>query len=339
MHQPAASAVYLIFGNHRFLVEEELKKARARVAQSGEAEFNLDLFEAGGDSIDDILQAAETLPFGSERRWVIVKEAQELSAADVKKLARYLEDPSETSTLILAAVGLKAASPLVKAVEKRGGLREVSKRRGQIPGWIRTRFKRRGMQVSGKAIAYMHEALGDDLLAIEAAVEKVSLYHEGGEEVDLGDVVPLVTPSAERSVFELVDRVALGDAEQALKLLRRLLQQGERTTFVLSALARRFRLLLLYRALREEGLREAEMGDRLGLAKNQAWMVAKKLRPQSARLSEEALREALSLLVGVEAGVKTGALEDGFAAEAAVSGLSALAAGRDFAARALWRGD
>ena len=335
MRSPAARAAYLIFGNQRLLVEEELKKVRDKVAQSGEAEFNLDVFEAGSDPMDAILQAAETLPFGSERRYVLVKEAQQLTAAEVKKLARYLEDPCETSTLILAAVDLKAASPLAKAVEKGGWVREVGKRGDQIPGWIRSRFKQRGMQVSGKAIAYLHEALGDDLLAIEGAVEKVGLYHEGEGAVDLDDVVPLVAPSAERSVFELVDRVALGDADQALKLLRRLLQQGERTTFILNALARRFRMLLLYLALREEGLREAEMTDRLGLARNQAWMVARKLRPQSARMGEGALRQALALLVEVETGLKTGALDEGFAAEAAVSGLSSLAAGREFPLHAL----
>lgn len=331
MNPPAESAVYLIFGNHRLLVEDELRKVQARIAQKGEAEFNLDSFEAGGDSIDDILQAAETLSFGSEKRYVIVKEAQNFTAAEVKKLSKYLENPSETSMIILAAVDLKATSSLVKAVEKSGRVREVSKRRDQIPGWIRARFKQRGMQVSGKAIAYIHEAMGDDLLAIEGAVEKVSQYHEGGETVELDDVVPLVTPSAERSVFEMVDRVALGDADQALKLLRRLLQQGERTTFLLSALARRFRLLLLYRALREDGRQEAEMLEHLGLAKNQSWMIAKKLRPQSARLSEEALCQVLSLLVEVEAGIKTGAMEDDFAAEVAVAGLSALAAGGAFA--------
>ena len=226
----------------------------------------LEAFEAGLDSFEEALQAAETLPFGSDKRYVIVKEAQKLSAAEVKRLVRYLEDPAESSLLVLAAVELKPTSSLVKAVEKGGRVREVTKRRDQIPGWIRSRFKERGLQVSGKAISYLQEALGEDLMAIEGAVEKISLYHEGEEAVELDEVVLLVTPSAERSMFELVDRVALGDADQALKLLRRLLQQGERTTFILSALARRFRFLLLYRALREDGRQEADIIDYLETA-------------------------------------------------------------------------
>ena len=173
MSPPTAGAVLLIYGNHRLLVEDELKKVQSRIADAGEADFNLDVFEAGTGPIEDALQAAETLPFGSDRRYVIVKEAQNLGAAEVKKLARYLENPSDTSALILAAVDLKSNSSLVKVVEKGGRVREVNKRRDQVPGWIRGRFKERGLKVSGKAIAYLQEALGEDLMAIERAVEKV----------------------------------------------------------------------------------------------------------------------------------------------------------------------
>lgn len=329
MTPPTAGAVLLIYGNHRLLVEDELKKVQAKIAEAGEADFNLDVFEAGCEPIDDALQAAETLPFGSDKRYVIVKEAQNLGAAEVKRLASYLENPAETSALILAAVDLKPNSSLIKAVEKGGKLREVSKRRDQIPGWIRSRFKERGLQVSGKAIAYLQEALGEDLMAIEGAAEKVSLYHESGEAVELDEVVSLVAPSAERSIFELVDRVALGDADQALKLLGRLQQQGERSTYILNALARRFRLLLLYRALREDGRQEADIIDYLKLPRNQVWMVSKKFRPQAARFKDDTLRKALSLLVEMDVDIKTGEIEEELAAQIAVSGLSALAAGKN----------
>ena len=328
MNPPARGAALLIYGNQRLLVEDELKKVLAKITEKEDGGFNVDVFEGGSESIDDALLAAETLPFGSDKRYVVVKNAERLSAAEVKRLAGYLEDPAESSVMVLAAVDLKPTSSLVKAVEKGGRIREVSKRRDQIPGWIRSRFKERGMLVSGKAIAYLQEALGDDLIAIEGAVEKVSLYHEGDEAVELDDVVALVTPSAERSIFELVDRVALGDADQALKLLRRLLQQGERTTYILNALARRLRMLLLFRALREEGRQESDIVDYLKLPKNQAWMVGKKFKPQAARWKEETLRKALAFLVRVDVGIKTGELDEEFAAELAVSGLSGLAVGK-----------
>jgi len=328
MNPATRSAVVLIYGNHRLLVEEEVKKAQAKIAEKGDIDLNLETFEAGVDPFEDALQAAETLPFGSDKRYVIVKEAQKLTAAEVKQLVRYMEDPAESSLLVLAAVELKPTSGLVKAVEKGGRVREVTKRRDQVPGWIRSRFKARNLRISGKAIAYLQEALGDDLMAIEGAVEKISLYHEGEEAVELEEVVLLVTPSAEKFMYELVDRVALGDADQALKLLRRLLQQGERTTYILSALARHFRLLLLYQALREDGRQEADIVAYMKLPKNRAWMVSKKFKPQAARFDEEKLGQALSLLVKVDTGIKTGEMDGDFALELAVTGLASISAGK-----------
>jgi|BarGraNGADG00312_2_1021985.scaffolds.fasta_scaffold12389_2 DNA polymerase III subunit delta len=315
--------VLLIHGNQRLLVEDELKKVQSKISAEGE-DFNLDVFEAGEDRMEDVLQAADTLPLGSEGRFVIMREAQKLSAAEVKSLAPYAENPAESCLLILTAVGLKESAPLLRLIEKSGRVKEASKRRDQIPGWIRSRFKERGVKVTGKAIAYLQEALGDDLLAIEAAVEKIVLYHEGLEEIDLDQVVPLVMPSAERSVFELVDRVALGDSDQAVKLLRGLLQQGEKASYLLYALSRHFRNLLLYKALRQEGRQEPDIAAQMKMSKKQQWTLAKKFKPQAARFDEERLRKALAILVKVEMGIKSGEMDEEFGLELAICSLSRL---------------
>ncbi|NPV60770.1 MAG: DNA polymerase III subunit delta [Actinobacteria bacterium] len=326
--------VYLIHGNQRLLVEEELSKLRAAMAEKTDLEFNLDVFEAGEDPLERALQSADTIPLASDRRYVIVREAQRLTPPELKLLSRYLENPAESSLLVLAAVDLKPGSPLVRTVEKAGRVKEVAKTRSQIPGWVRSRFKKRGIEVSGKALAYLQEALGDDLMAIENAVEKISSYHEGGGEVDLDEVLALVSPSAERSVFEYVDRVALGDTELAVKLMRRLLEQGERPTHLLNALSRRFRELLLYHALSEEGRQEGEIAAYLSMPPNRAWMVGKKLKPQSSRLDDGDFLAALSLLVEAEEKIKTGRWEEEYGLERATLGIAGLVAEKRRRARA-----
>ncbi|MBC7247846.1 MAG: DNA polymerase III subunit delta [Actinobacteria bacterium] len=298
----------LIYGDQALLVEEELKKVLARIGKEVDPEFNLDFFRAGEDRLEEALRAAETLPFASGWRYVVVKEAQRLTPAEIKSLVRYLEDPPESATLILVGVGLKDGSSLVKEVGKRGRVRKASLSRREIPLWIKGRFEERGLRVNGRALSYLLESLGEDLMAIEAAVEKISLFHEGRGMVELDEVVSLVSPSAERTVYELVDRVAVGDADQALKILRRLLQQGERAGNVLYALEAHFLRLLLYRALREEGRTDQEIASRMDLTGSRQWVIERKLRPQSATFDEERLREALTLLIEAEYDMKTGRL-------------------------------
>ncbi len=304
----AREKALLIYGDQALPVEAELKRIIERIGKEVDLEFNLDQFRAGEDSLEDVLGAAETLPFASGWRYVVVKEAQRLSPTEVKRLARYLEDPPESATLILAAVGLKSSSPLVKEMSKRGKVRKAEVARREIPLWIKGRFEARNLRVDGKAISYLMESLGEDLLAIEAAVEKIASFHQGGGRVELDEVLALVSPTAERSVFELVDRVALGDADQSVKILRRLLQQGERIGAVLYALSSHFLRLLLYRALMEEGRSDPEIASYLNLTGNREWMIERKLRPQSAAFGEDRLCEALSLLVEAEFDIKTGRL-------------------------------
>ncbi|MBC7229499.1 MAG: DNA polymerase III subunit delta [Actinobacteria bacterium] len=318
--------VYLIHGNQRLLVEEELTKLRSAMAEKVDPEFNLDVFEAGEDPLERALQSAETVPLAADRRYVIVKEAQRLTPSELKQLSGYLENPAESALLVLAAVDIKPGSSLLRMVEKAGRVKEVARTRSQIPGWVRERFKKKGLKVSGKALAYLQEALGDDLMAIENAVEKVAAYHEGEGEVDLDEVLALVSPSAESPAFEYVDRVAAGDTEMAVKLMRRLLEQGERPASLLNALSRRFRELLLYHALREEGRQEGEIAASMSLPPNRAWMVSRKLKPQSVGLEEKDFLAILSLLLDAEWGMKSGRWEDEYALERATAGAAGLVA-------------
>ncbi len=320
--------VYLIYGNQRLLVEEELAMLRVKMAQKTDLEFNLAVFEAGEDALERILQSAETVPMASDRRYVIVKEAQKLTSSELKLLSRYLDNPAEGTLLVLAAVDPKPTSSLVRLVEKAGRVKELAKTRSQVPGWVRERFKKEGLRVSGKALAYLQEALGDDLMSLEKAVEKIAIYHQGGEEVDLDEALALVSPSAERSVFEYVDRVALGDAETALKLMRRLLEQGERPEHLLNALSRRFRELLLYHALRDEGRTEGEIVACMSIPPKRAWMITKKLKPQASGLEEGDFLAILSLLVEAEWNLKAGRWERDYALERATVGVAGRVAGK-----------
>ena len=58
-------------------------------------------------------------------------------------------------------------------------------------------------------------------------------------------------------------------------------------------------------------------------------MVSRRFKPQAAKLGEERLRQALSLLVEVEQGMKSGEIDEGFAVELAITGLCTLAAGEE----------
>ncbi|MGQ9476414.1 MAG: DNA polymerase III subunit delta [Actinomycetota bacterium] len=310
MSEKPRTRALLIHGEQPLLLEEELRKILEKASRRDpELEFNLEIFHMGEDSLEDALTSAETLPLAGGWRYVVMKEAQRLTSAEVKRLSSFLERPPESAVLLILACGLKKNSPLLKVCREKAVVREATISRREIPLWIKSRFEARGLRANGKAIPYLLEMLGEDLMALDAAVEKIALFHQGGKTVELDEVVALVAPSAEKAVYELTDRVMLGDHDQALKILRRLLKQGEDPNRILYALSRQYLRLLRYKSMREEGMSDREIAVVLGIPANMEWTLGSRLRPLSSQMDEEALRLSLQVLASAERDLKTGVAE------------------------------
>ena len=129
---------------------------------------------------------------------------------------------------MLVAAGLKKESRAYKLAAKYGDVVELEEYgKNEYPTLIRDAFKERGKKISNRAISYMRDNLGSDLGAIYASIEKVDLYHEGKTDIDVEDVVPFVSASAERTVFELIDQVSTKDLGMSLKVLEAMVKQGK----------------------------------------------------------------------------------------------------------------
>jgi len=74
----------------------------------------------GRDVVGDLLTAASSPPFMTARRIVVVHEIGNLRGADVTELGRYLDDPLETTELVLVAGATKTADALARRVKAIG---------------------------------------------------------------------------------------------------------------------------------------------------------------------------------------------------------------------------
>ncbi len=317
------SRVFLLYGDQPLLLEEELERLKKSWARRGDLSLNLQVFEAGETPLSEVLEAADVLPFGSERRYLVIRNAQALSPSEVKLLERYLDAPAEAAVLVFVAEGLKEGYPLLRAFQSRGLARKVERSKDKIPLWVKERFAERGLKVDGRAAVYMAEALGNDLKALEMAVEKVVQYHQGKESVGLEEVVDLVTPQEDFQVFEIVERVGVGDADGSLRVLRKWVAKGGNANHLLRSLTLHFRQLLLYHALSKEGHTDAEIIRQMELGR-QAWRLDRHIRRHASLWDGEATARALFHLASTEADLKTGRLDEKTAAEFAVMGLLSL---------------
>lgn len=110
----------------------------------------------------------------------------------------------------------------------------------QLPGWIRARMKRAGLQPSDTAITALVDRVEGNLLACSQEIAKLQLLHGGGR-LEVEDVEASVADSARFDVFELADLILAGQRAKVARVVGRLREEGVEPTIVLWALAREAR--------------------------------------------------------------------------------------------------
>lgn len=230
--------VYLVAGEERFLRRAVLAQLRLGVLGSEQLSLNEDRFTAGDVDAASVIAAARTLPMFGPRRLVVVQgierwEAQKetttrgVSHKPLDRLAQYAADPSDTTTLVMVADKIDNRRKLMTLAKKQGFLVACEPlSRGQLPGWVRERAKRKGHAISAPAADLMAELIGSDLSLLEDAVERVSLYVGIEQELTEEAIVTCVANLKSTTVWELVEAVGRRDPGQALAALGRVFERG-----------------------------------------------------------------------------------------------------------------
>lgn len=293
------------------MIEDALARLRKRISAQFDLDFNFDQFDGSQTSASKIVHAANTLPFMSEKRLVIVKDVDKLSSEDASKLAKYVENPSESTCLVLVARSVNKASRLYKVAEKSGEIAEYSlKKLNKSPNvWIKEQFSERGKLVSDAVARFILHEVGVDLQRLSVEIEKISLYHESDRIVDPQDIEPVIARSYETSVFDLVDSIGERNIQKAIENLQHLLQQKEAPLGILNLIARHFRLLLRTKVWIDAGhdnkyVVEHLTGDE---GKKLPYFVVAKYREQSYNFPTDELKRAFRYLLEADIALKSSA--------------------------------
>jgi DNA polymerase-3 subunit delta len=155
--------------------------------------------------------------------------------------------------------------------------------------WIEERVRERGKKCASGAAQLLFESIGADLDQLAREIEKLCLYVGERPEIHADAVAQLTGALRARASYELTDLVGQRQVEPALRMLQKLLHQGEAPLAVLGALASHFRRLLRARAC--SPLTAAELQKRLGLHP----YAAERLVAQTKRYSDARLCACLEL--------------------------------------------
>jgi DNA polymerase-3 subunit delta len=309
MAKPAAfKPLYLVLSEQSFLRSQPLNRLRIRLeqeAQDGDMDFNTDVFSAPEDDPEAIIAAANTIPFGTPHRLVVVKNIESYPTDALKALAEYARTPNQMTILMLIGEKLAKNSSLYKAVAATGSIMErKTPSARELPQLVVGLFAEEGLTVDLPTSRALINLVGNDLNSLRTAIQKVkvSVGERSASVVTRGDIAAIVGETVEVKLWEFTAALGQRDLRKALDILSRSLEQ-DGTIFAAHSMAlRSIRDLLTARAHQERGDTDLSLlASELGRPE---WLTRRTLE-QASRYRSDELRCALTALAQVGLRMKT----------------------------------
>ena len=245
---------YLVVGEDALKRDVVVKRMRSRLERSGDLEFNHDVFDGEVSTGLDIVSACDTMPFMSDTRLVEVTNADKLKKADSEALVSYLKAPNETTVVMLVCEKLAKNTRLFKAVSALGEKAIIDcspKAKQELPKMVRDMAVGHGVVFNDRAARKLIELVGDNTIALDAEIRKISLAHMGKDPVSEREVMSLVTRTSEPKPWDLTDALSARNLSGALSVLNAM---SSASPYALMGMCtKRIRELICAKSLEERG--------------------------------------------------------------------------------------
>ena len=299
----------MLYGSEAYLRKQYRDRLKAAII--GEDNMNYHYYEGKDISIGEIIDQAETMPFFSERRLLILENTG-LFKSSGEQLADYLSAQAQTAYFVFVESEVDKRSKLYKAVQSKGSAVEFGEQdENTLKRWILGMMKKEGKNISQNALQHLLEKTGTDMENIRKETEKLFCYCMDKDTIEVADIEEICVKRLSSHIFDMVSAIADKKQQLALELYYELLALKEPPMRILFLITRQFNLLLQVKELHKKGFANKAIGEKVGLP----GFIAGKYVTQAGRFTTEALRAALEACVETEELIKTGRMNDTMSVE------------------------
>jgi DNA polymerase-3 subunit delta len=322
--------LYLLEGTEEYIKAQALARLCQLTLPEGMEAMNLT--ELSNPTADELIAAAETLPFLSERRVVIVRECDALTTAkktdDTKAeaIASYLNRQSPATCILFTVKGkADARKKLYGVLKKLARMVDFSPMGdAEAANWAMRTMRALGKRMDMPTAQKLIFNVGNDAALLKQEMEKLLSYVGERDAIADEDIDAVCVKTLECSVFQLVEAQVNGRYSEAFGLLDGILTGGEDRFMVLSMLLRQYRILYHMRCLLDDRVPQAQLPALLGIP---PFAVAR-TQAQARRYAKERLKAAYDYLFELEYMLKSGRSPQEGSAEAALFMLDGILGGQ-----------
>lgn len=296
-------SVYLFYGEEDYLKRMYRDKIKQAVLPDGD-EMNYSYFEGKGTDPLQLQEIADTLPFFSDYRLVLVENSGWFKSAN--DMADYLGRMPDTTILVFVEKELDKRNKLYKYVNKNGLAVEMNAMTGkEMKSWLAVLLKQNGRQMRESTAEYFLQQVDNSMTNVQNEMEKLVAYTTGREEITVEDIDTVCSVQVTGRIFQMMDAVAGGNQPETLSLYHDLLTLRESPMSILYLLSRHFHILLQIKSMAGR-VDKSEMAKRAGVPP----FTVGKYQSQCRRFFSGKLQSMLDACIETEYQFKRGNLSD-----------------------------
>ena len=299
---------------------EWLKKDILKKIGYDPSDLNYSYFDMKEASYAEVELDLVSLPFFADEKIVILDHLLDLTTAkkrnltdeDLKQFENYLENPSESTRLVIFAEGkLDSKRRLVKLLKRDAQIIEATTPKEQdLKRYFASQAQELGLHFVGDSLDQLLLKSGYDFGELQKNLALLQAYKEDGQ-ITLEDIKEVVPKSLQDNIFDLTQMILKRQIDQARNLVKDLRLQGEDEIKLIAILLGQFRMFSQVKIFSEEGQTESQIVaslSELSGRKVNPYQVKFALR-DSRRLSLSFLKQAMTTFIETDYAIKSGTYE------------------------------
>jgi len=262
--------IFVLYGEETFLMNKKIEELRERYTISV-PEINVVTLSFTTQSFDTIINECEAVPFFSQYRFIIFKDAYFLTSSTTRKalkeeeiqlLFSKMEETKDSSIYVfLQENGIDERKKLVKNLRKQAKFFEFKELPlPKLRTSIKKAFSSRNTTIDNQALELLLLRTPHRLLQIEREVEKLSL---ASNHITYEVVNQLINPPIEENIFELSNAILKRNQAKAIEIYQDLMLKNQEPIRLIVMIANSLRLLYQVIVLDRKGYNDQEIAKYL----------------------------------------------------------------------------
>lgn len=273
--------IHLYYSSQDIMAKEMAKRAVKKILPERN-DFNYIAFDLLQSSIQEAVSECEFLPFGCEKKVVVLEncgflkkgarfkfQKGEEGGKGIEILLNYLIHPNEAVDLFLLCYSeqIDKTSSIFHAIEDDEnndiqGMKPLSS--NDWVSYIANFFAKRGVKIDPEACRELSKRINGDYGSFLNETSKLLTY-AAGSPIHMATIETLVPPYVEDDAYKISNALSRGDKRLAIQIYQDLKKKGAvEEVYLINMLANQFAYLDKVRYLDSQGLDSRQIASELG---------------------------------------------------------------------------